>query len=296
MSYIGLGEPQTPQAPNEQEPQTPRAPSSPPQTPKANEQEPQTPKAPLSPPQTPKAPPSPPPSPPQTPKAPNEQEPQTPCAPPSPPQTPKAKGHQEPQTPKAKGQREPKAPKKQPTTVQKEQPTTVQKEQPTTVPKEPFVLYLGVDVAGVELTSIMSLPNAEALFEKYPDLKHKENFHITLHFFPKKCANKGEIVDKFKQFIKEHGAKVVVTVTGIGYHEGTCALQVSPSILTADGSNTHVPWIHNKQNHITVALEEGKNAKDSINAVMKQEESGDYPGDFIPFEPPIIITGHLKLF
>jgi 2'-5' RNA ligase len=127
-------------------------------------------------------------------------------------------------------------------------------------------------------------------------LKRKDTFHITLCFFQKKCEDKGAIVEEFKRFIEEHGKEVSITVTGIGYLEGTCALQVSPVILTMDGRNITVPWIHEKQNHITIALEEGKSAKNSVLAVMKQEESGDYPGDFISFEPGIIINGNLKPF
>lgn len=57
-----------------------------------------------------------------------------------------------------------------------------------------------------------------------------------------------------------------------------------------------MPWTHEKQNHITVALEEGKYAKDSVIAVIKQEEYGDYPGDFIPLEPSIPIIGNLQTF
>ncbi len=251
------------------EPQTPRAPPSPPQTPKAREQqdEPQTPRA-LS-------------SPPLSPKAREQQdEPQTPRAPPSPPQSPKAQEQREP--------RAPKAPKKQ--------QAMVPKEQHATVPKVPFVMFLGVAIDAHALHSITSLCIVDDFIAKYPELIYQDAFHITLLFFQKKCANKGEIVGEFKRFIAEHGAEVSVTVTGIGYHEGTCALQVSSSILTNDGSNTPVPWTHEKQNHITIALEEGKSAKNSVIAVMKQEEGGDYPGEFISFEPPFVITGNLRAF
>jgi hypothetical protein len=208
-------------------------------------------------------------------------EPQTPHVPPSPPQTPKAREQQEPRVPKA----------------QKKQQSKVPKEQHAMVPKEPFIMYLGVDVAVGNLLPIFSLHDIEALFAKYPALIQKEEFHATLKFFKKddKDVKKG-IVDAFKQFIEEHGADVSLMVTGIGYHQGTCALQISPTIQTTDGSNTLVPWTHDKQNHITIALEEGKSAKDSVFAVMKQEDGGDYPGDFIPFTEPIPITGHLQPF
>jgi 2'-5' RNA ligase len=130
---------------------------------------------------------------------------------------------------------------------------------------------------------------------KHDALKRKDEVHITLKFFKKddKDMKKG-IVNAFKKFIEEHWDEVSLMITGIGYHQGTCALQVSSTITTKD--ETVVPWTHDKQNHITIALEEGKNAKDSIFAVMKQNESGDYPGDFISFEPPIVITGHLQTF
>ena len=270
------------------EPQTPRAPPSPPQSPRvAIEQEPQTPRAPPSlpqsprvaigqEPQTPKAPPSPP----RSPRVATGQEPQTPRAPPSPPQSPKAQEQREP--------RAPKAPKKQ--------KAMVPKEQHATVPKVPFVMFLGVAIDAHALHSITSLCIVDDFIAKYSELIYQDAFHITLLFFQKKCANKGEIVGEFKQLIAEHGAEVAVTVTGIGYHEGTCALQVSSSILTNDGSNTPVPWTHEKQNHITIALEEGKSAKNSVIAVMKQEESGDYPGEFISFELPFVITGNLRAF
>ena len=157
-------------------------------------------------------------------------------------------------------------------------------------------MFLGVAIDAHALHSITSLCIVDDFITKYPKLIYQEAFHITLLFFPKKCANKGEIVGEFKRFVEKHGAEVSVTVTGIGYHEGTCALQVSPSILTNDGSNTLVPWTHEKHNHVTIALKEGKNAKNSVIAVMKQEEGGDYPGDFVPFEPPIVITGNLHPF
>jgi hypothetical protein len=208
----------------------------------------------------------------QTPKAqisPRHEEPQTPKAPPSPPQTLKA---QKEQQPKAQKVQQPKAPKVQ------------------------HVLYLGVEIELSTLQPILTLDAVVALFEKYPELKRKDTFHITLCFFQKKCEDKGAIVEEFKRFIEEHGKEVSITVTGIGYHEGTCALQVSPVILTMDGSNITAPWTHEKQNHITIALEEGKSAKNSVLAVMKQEESCDYPGDFISFEPGIIINGNLKPF
>lgn len=160
--------------------------------------------------------------------------------------------------------------------------------------KKPFVMYLGVAILSSALQPIMSLEVVQTLFAKYPELKKKEEFHITLLFFPKKCADKEVVVDEFRQFIAQHGDEVSITITGIGYHEGTCALQVSPIILTKE-SNITVPWIHEKQNHITIALEEGKNAKNSIIAVMKKEEYGDYPGDFIPLEP-FAITGKLQTF
>jgi len=261
-------EPQTPRAPPSP-PQTPRAPPSPPQTPKAREQqdEPQTPRAQPAPPQSPKA-------------REQQDEPQTPRAPPSPPQSPKAQEQREP--------RAPKAPKKQ--------QAMVPKEQHATVPKVPFVMFLGVAIDAHALHSITSLCIVDDFIAKYPELIYQYAFHITLFFFPKKCPNKGEIVILFKQFIEEHGAEVLVSITGIGYHEGTCALQVSPTILTKDGSETPVPWTHEKHNHITIALEEGKSAKNSVIAVMKQEESGSYPGDFVPFEPPIVITGNLHPF
>ena len=249
------------------EPQTPRALPSPPQSPRvAMEQEPQTPHAQ--------------PSPPQSPRVAMEQEPQTPHALPSPPLSPKAREQREP--------RAPKAPKKQ--------QATVPKEQHATVPKVPFVMFLGVAIDAHALHSLMSSQVVKDFFAKYPKLIYQDDFHITLHFFPKKCKDKKDIIDSFRRFIEEHGAEVLVSITGIGYHEGTCALQVSPSILTNDGSNTLVSWTHEKHNHVTIALEEGKSPKNSVIAVMKQEEGGDYPGEFIPFEPPIVITGNLHPF
>lgn len=221
----------------------------------------------------------------QTPKAqisPRHEEPQTPRAPPSPPQTPKAPKEQPP-----------KAPKEQQSKAPKEQQPKAPKEQQ---PKEPFVMYLGVEINGCVLEQIMASSDVEGFIDKYPELKKKDTGHITLRFFSKKCENKREIVDEFRRFIAEHGEEVSITVTGIGYHEGTCALQVSPVILTMDGHNITVPWTHDRQNHITIALEEGKSAKNSVLAVMKQEESGDYLGDFIPFKPCIIIKGTLKPF
>lgn len=215
-------------------------------------------------------------------------EPQTPRAPPSPPQSPRVAMEQEPQTPKARGQRElqtPKAPKKQQAPVPKEKPAAV-----------PFVMYLGIEINARALHSLMLSQVVNDFFANHSALKQQGDFHITLFFFSKKCPNKGEIVILFKQFIEEHGAEVLVSITGIGYHEGTCALQVSPTILTKDGSETPVPWTHEKHNHITIALEEGKSAKNSVIAVMKQEESGSYPGDFVPFDPPIVITGNLHPF
>lgn len=167
-------------------------------------------------------------------------------------------------------------------------------------PKEPrvaFVMYLGVSVLLTALQSLFSTEAVQALFAKYHALIQKNEFHLTLKFFEKNDKDvKGEMVDAFKKFIEEHGAVVSLMVTGIGYHQGTCALQVSPAITTTDGSNTIVPWTNDKQNHITIALEEGKRAKDSVFAVMKHEESGDYPGDFIPFTEPIAITGQLQPF
>jgi hypothetical protein len=164
-------------------------------------------------------------------------------------------------------------------------------------PKEPkaYVMYLGIAILGSALQPIKSLDAVHTLFAKYPELKYNEEFHITLFFFPKKYENKEVVVSEFRQFIAQHGDEVIVTVTGIGYHEGTCALQVSPTILTK-GGNITVPWTHEKQNHITIALEEGKSAKNSIIAVIKQEEGGDYPGDFVPFEPCIVISGNLRTF
>jgi hypothetical protein len=179
----------------------------------------------------------------------------------------------EPREPKAKEPREPKA------------------------PREAFVMYLGVSVLLSALQTLLSTEAVQALFAKYHALKQKNEFHATLKFFDKNDKDvKGEMVDAFKQFIEEHGADVSLMVTGIGYHQGTCALQVSPAITTTDGSNTIVPWTNDKQNHITIALEEGKRAKDSVFAVMKHEESGDYPGDFISFTGPIAIIGQLKPF
>ena len=168
-------------------------------------------------------------------------------------------------------------------------------EQMTRKDPKVYVMYLGVAILSSALQPIMSLEAVQTLFAKYPELKKKEEFHITLLFFPKKCADKEVVVGEFRQFITQHGDEVSITVTGIGYHEGTCALQVSPTILTKE-SNITVPWTHEKQNHITIALEEGKSAKNSIIAVMKQEEGGDYPGDFIPFEPSIPITCNLRTF
>ena len=72
-------------------------------------------------------------------------------------------------------------------------------------------------------------------------------------------------------------------------------MQVSPTILTK-GGNIVVPWTHEKQNHITIALEEGKSAKNSVISVMKKDEGGDYPGDFVPFESGIVISGNLRTF
>jgi hypothetical protein len=168
-------------------------------------------------------------------------------------------------------------------------------EQMTRKDPKAYVMYLGVAILSSALQPIMSLDAVQTLFAKCPDLKKKEEFHITLLVFPKKCADKEIVVGEFRQFIAQNGDEVSITVTGIGYHEGTCALQVSPTILTKE-SNITVPWTHEKQNHITIALEEGKSAKNSIIAVMKQEEGGDYPGDFIPFEPSIPITGNLRTF
>jgi hypothetical protein len=162
------------------------------------------------------------------------------------------------------------------------------------IPKA-FVMYLGIAIPLSVLQPIMSLDAVHALFAKYLKLKFNEEFHITLFFFPKKYENKEVVVSEFRQFIAQHGDEVLVTVTGIGYHEGTCALQVSPTILTK-GGNIVVPWTHEKQNHITIALEEGNNAKNSVIAVMKQEEDGDYPGDFVPFESGIVISGNLQTF
>ena len=204
--------------------------------------------------------------------------PQTLRVPPSPPQTQKAPKEPKIKAPKIKAPKEPKAPQTQ------------------RASSGPFVIYLGV---GFDLSvwhPILELDTVVALFEKYPELKRKDTVHITLRFFQKKCEDKGAIVDEFMRFIEEHGAEVSITVTGIGYHEGTCALQVSPVILTMDGHNTLVPWTHDKQNHITIALEEGKSAKNSIFAVMKQEGSSDYPGDFTSFEPSVVITGSLRPF
>jgi hypothetical protein len=203
---------------------------------------------------------------------------------------PKAKA---PREPKAKEPREPKAPKEP---KEPKEP----KAQESKAPKEPrdaFVMYLGISVLLSALQTLLSTEAVQALFAKYPALKQKVEFHATLKFFEKKDKDvKKGIVDAFKQFIEEHGADVSLMVTGIGYHQGTCALQVSPTIRTIDGSNTIVPWTHDKQNHITIALEEGKNAKDSVFAVMKQEDGGDYPGDFIPFTGPFVIIGHLQPF
>lgn len=219
---------------------------------------------------------------PEEPKAPKEPKAQTQKAPKEPkapgkpkaPKEPKAPGEPKAQTQKAPG--EPKAPKE---------------------PRDAFVMYLGVSVLLSALQPLFSTEAVQALFAKYPALIQKEEFHATLKFFKKddKDVKRG-IVDAFKKFIEEHGADVSLIVTGIGYHQGTCALQVSPTITTTDGSNTLVPWTNDKQNHITVALEEGKNAKDSVFAVMKQEDGGDYPGDFIPFTEPIPIPGHLQPF
>ena len=163
-------------------------------------------------------------------------------------------------------------------------------------PKEPkaYVMYLGIAIPLSALQPIMSLEVVQTLFEEYPKLEYNDEFHITLLFFPKKCADKEIVVGEFRQFIAQNGDEVSITVTGIGYHEGTCALQVSPTILTK-GGNITVPWTHEKQNHITIALEEGKHAKNSIIAVMKQDEDGDYPGNFVPLEP-IVITGNLQTF
>lgn len=163
-------------------------------------------------------------------------------------------------------------------------------------PKEPFVMYLGVLVALSALHPIMSLTSVNALLEKYQALKRKDEVHITLKFFPRTCSKeeKKAVVDDFRRFMEEHGNDVCVTITGIGYHEGTCALQISSDIITRNGNSTSVPWTHAKQNHITIALEEGKKAQDSVNAVIKQEDGG-YLGDFVPISPTII-NGHLQTF
>ncbi len=193
------------------------------------------------------------------------------------PKEPKAQTQKVPREPKVpKEPREPKEPK---------------------APKEAFVMYLGVSVLLSVLQPLFSTEAVQALFAKYSALIQKDEFHATLKFFKKddKDVKKG-IVDAFKQFIEEHGADVSLMVTGIGYHQGTCALQVSPTITTTDGSNTIVPWTNDKQNHITIALEEGKSATDSVFSVMKQEDGGDYPGDFTPFTGPIAIAGQLQPF
>jgi hypothetical protein len=201
------------------------------------------------------------------------------------PKEPKAQTQKAPREPKA--QKAPKEPK-----AQKEQ-----REPKAQESKKEFVMFLGVLVYLSALQSLFSTEAVQALFAKYPALIQKEEFHATLKFFKKDDKDvKREMVDEFKKFIEEHGADVSLMVTGIGFHQGTCALQVSPTIRTTDGSNTLVPWTHNKQNHISIALEEGKNAKDSVFAVMKQEGSDDYPGDFIPFTEPIPIIGHLQTF
>jgi hypothetical protein len=203
--------------------------------------------------------------------------------------------------PKApKEQKAPKAPKEPREPKEQKEPKAPKEQKAPKEPREPrvaFVMYLGVSVRLTALQSLFSTEAVQALFAKYPALKQKVEFHATLKFFDKNDKDvKGEMVDAFKQFIEEHGADVSLMVTGIGYHQGTCALQVSPAITTTDGSNTIVPWTNDKQNHITIALEEGKRAKDSVFAVMKHEESGDYPGDFISFTGPIAIIGQLKPF
>jgi hypothetical protein len=195
--------------------------------------------------------------------------------------------------------KEPKAPKEPKAQTQKvpREPKVPKEPKEPKAPKEAFVMYLGVSVLLSVLQPLFSTEAVQALFAKYPALIQKEEFHATLKFFKKDDKDvKREMVDEFKKFIEEHGADVSLMVTGIGFHQGTCALQVSPTIRTTDGSNTLVPWTHNKQNHISIALEEGKNAKDSVFAVMKQEGSDDYPGDFIPFTEPIPIIGHLQTF
>lgn len=195
-----------------------------------------------------------------------------------------------PKEPKAQTQKAPREPKAQKAPKEQREPKAQE-------PKKEFVMYLGVSVLLSALQSLFSTEAVQALFAKYPALIQKEEFHATLKFFKKDDKDvKREMVDEFKKFIEEHGADVSLMVTGIGYHQGTCALQVSSTITTIDGSNTLVPWTHDKQNHITIALEEGKSAKDSVFAVMKQEECSDYPGDFIPFTEPIPIIGQLKPF
>lgn len=199
----------------------------------------------------------------------------------------------------SKAPKEPKEPKAQTQKVPREPKVPKEPREPKEpkAPKEAFVMYLGVSVLLSVLQPLFSTEAVQALFAKYSALIQKDEFHATLKFFKKddKDVKKG-IVNAFKQFIEEHGADVSLMDTGIGYHQGTCALQVSPTIQTTDGSNTIVPWTHDKQNHITIALEEGKSAKDSVFSVMKQEGSSDYPGDFTPFTEPIPIPGHLQPF